>query len=736
MRIPSLLIGLLLIPACTSLPVPVAEDADAVQSAHFRSVLAALDRGDPAGTGLLTEFLLSWPASLDGRRLDQNLRVANGDGWKVYEEAAAAWRESPDDAGLTYLYARSIPDRELQAALFRRAIELDSSLFNAWYGLGVASLEMGEVGTALTAARGALAARPEDAAAMILLARVLLRTGMREDAERIYCLVLGTPGVRLAPLLSAARRIWMIGRPAEALGPVLDALAASPGVPALEGMAWSLLGGRGIPDAEVRRALVLASAGRTGVSLLLRARCRALLGEADAALVMLDAAAAAGVGGFVDHDEWFGLAIEAGDYQRALAVLSAGRPALLSESPVNSRTPFDDRLDAALLAAAGAPGSVVAMAELSRALSRCGFGDAAATCAARALTLRPGDPELQSLLRDTLAWQAFMSDIDRTFRRLREAEWRDGGGASLDEVRADLARQSVRHLGRDIVTGIGEQSYPFVGRVLRTDADGSSPEWMARGTLLVVGQRAAAPVAAVMARLVGRLEGLIDGEVEYDLAVARGSTVSLDDAMLGAIAGFTLPGWINIDLDIIDRTSARIRREAGRAREAELWPAGDDATRSSLWFPGGVRERIAARIGDAGESGLLATLTHERGHAVDADKYLPFLPNLPRAFVAFASHGFSPKSVEVGLERTAETWALRFSPDKRVALLNTLLFLPYELSAPPHSVAYYEIVRDLIREIDGDPRGYPSIDRRFNILQQLDRLNDAELARAISRALR
>jgi len=736
MRFLSLLITLFLIPACTSLPAPVAEDADAAQTSRFRAVEDALDRGDPAVVELLTEFLKTWPDSVDGRRLDQKLRIARGEGWRVYEEAAAAFRESPADAGLTYLSARTIPDRELQTELFRRTIELDPSLFHGWYGLAVASLEAGEIRAALIAARGALVARPDDSGAMILLAHALERTGEREDAEKIYGLVLGKPGVRTAPLLAAARRAEMIGRSAQALPPVLDALTATPGVPALEGMAWSLLGGKSIPDAEVRRALGLAIMGRSGASMLLRARCRSLLGEADAALAALDAVALTEVRGFIDHDEWFGLAIAAGNYRRAHAILTTSRPALLSTSPVNSRAPFDDQLDAALLAADGSPRSAPVMAELSRALSRCGFGDAASTCASRALSLCPEDSDLQSLLAEATAWQAFLRDIKLTLRRLREAEFRGAGAVALDDVRADLARMSVRHLGRDIVTGIGEQSYPFVGRVVRTDAEGSPPEWRSRGTLLVVGQRAGAPVAAVMARLVGHLEGLLDGEVEYDLAIGRGSTVSLDDAVLGAIAGFTLPGWITIDLDVIDRTAARIRRDALRGRDEDLWPAEDETTRRSLWFPGGVRERLAVRIGEPGDAVLLATLAHERGHAVDADKYLPFLPNLPRAFVEFARHGFSPKSVEVGLERTAEIWALQFSRDTRVALANTLLFLPHERSAPPHSVAYYGIVRDLVREIDAHPGDYPSIDRRFNILQQFDRLTDVEFDRAISRALR
>ena len=117
-----------------------------------------------------------------------------------------------------------------------------------------------------------------------------------------------------------------------------------------------------------------------------------------------------------------------------------------------------------------------------------------------------------------------------------------------------------------------------------------------------------------------------------------------------------------------------------------------------------MRGRLAAKIGDPGngklESGvLMATLAHERGHAVDADRYVPFAANLPRVLLEFARHGFSPSKVEIALERTAEMWSLRTAPDIRVAFANTLVFLPHARSAPPHSMAYHGIVEDLIANI-------------------------------------
>ena len=77
MRFAPIAILLVLIPACTSLPAPIAEEHDVARSAHLRSVEDALDRGDPAVDHLLTTFLKAWPDSVDGLRIAQNLRLIN-----------------------------------------------------------------------------------------------------------------------------------------------------------------------------------------------------------------------------------------------------------------------------------------------------------------------------------------------------------------------------------------------------------------------------------------------------------------------------------------------------------------------------------------------------------------------------------------------------------------------------------------------------------------------------------
>jgi tetratricopeptide (TPR) repeat protein len=737
MRLTAFLILLTAAAGCASLPAPVAAPLDPECAVLVADAQAAFERGDfEVAESLAARVLERYPGNVDALRLRQNLRMAAGEEWRVYEEAARARAADPSDAGLTYLYARTIPDREIQVDLFKQVITLDPSLFWGWYGLGVAALDLNDPAIAVAAARGALEVRPDDARAMVLLAASLERAGDRLAADELYGMVLREEEQTRGALLAAARRCQATGRSQKAVTPVLDGLTLAPDSPSLLAMVWTLLKAPDIPDAEVRRALDLAADSEFGISLLLRARCRYLLGDPKGALDALNAAARTSARGFVDHDEWFTVAVAAADYAQAATILQSARPAILLDSPVNSRGPYVDRLCRALDAAASSPGSRNVQADLSRALSGCGFTDAAVNCAARALAASPGGSASQVLLGEALAWQAFLGDVRLEFARQRAGVRAGDPFPSIKQVAAAISRASLRRLGRDLLEGISVQSYPFVGEVLRTDSPGAPPEWVERGTLLVVGQRAGAPVAAVFARLVGHMAHLLEADVEHDLAFARGSSISIEDGVLGAIAGFTLPGWIIVDLDVVDRSGASLRRAAAEARPADLWPARDESTRRSTWFPGGVRGRLAAKIGEPGDRVLLATLAHERGHAVDADQYMPFVRNLPLALVEFARHGFSPSKVEVGLERTAEIWSLHKSPDRRVALTNTLNFLPHERSAPPHSVAYHGIVTELIAEIDRHPEDYPSIDRGFNILQQLDRLADGELEKLISRALR
>jgi tetratricopeptide (TPR) repeat protein len=722
-----LLLCVPLIAACQSFPEPVAEPVDPLLSTTLAATHFALERGAPAAPEILAAALEAYPDSVDLRRMAQNLRFARGEDWRVYLEARAAHEATPEDAGTIYLYGRTIPDREVQRDLFEMAVRQDPALFRGWFGLASASLALDLSEEALFAARAALTVRPDEPEALLLLAGALRAEHDFAGADKVYRRLLTEHRGYLRPLLSAAAYVRKRGEPDLGLSAVLDALALAPGDFALEGAVFSQVGGPGISEAGLLRALeMIASDEET--ALLVRARCLHRLGRS------LDARGCLTGEARLKPDEVVSLALSAGDYALAVKALQRARFPVIDPEVPDQRREAEARLDRALESARHTPDDPDCLAALSRALSGTGFAEDAVVLAARALALRPEDAALQELLAGNLAWQLFLTDVRQCLTRVREVGRGGGRPESFDEIREFLAAASLRRLGKDIVSDIEELSYPFVGEVLRTDGAGAPEEWSRRGTLMVLGARAGGEVAAFVSRLSGHYRGLFEEGVTYDLALSRGSSLSVEDDGPGSVAGFTLPGWIVLDLDVIDGTAAEVRHLAREARPADLWPAPDRETRRSTWFPGGVRERLAASIGRADDEVLLATLAHEGGHAVDADRYLPFLPSLPRTLLKFAGHGFSPANVEVGLERTAEIHSLRTSPSKRVALLNTLGFLPDARSQPPHSLAYQEIIEVLIAEIDNHPELYPSVDRRFNILQQFDRLTDEEIDRLTSRA--
>jgi len=167
--------------------------------------------------------------------------------------------------------------------------------------------------------------------------------------------------------------------------------------------------------------------------------------------------------------------------------------------------------------------------------------------------------------------------------------------------------------------------------------------------------------------------------------------------------------------------------------------APDEARRRSLWFPNGVRERLAAgyvAADDSASGTFESSLRHEEGHVIDGERYTPFHRHFPVLLYEVVRHGFRASAMQVTLEEHAEERSLASSAHPRAALHNTLSFLPWRLGAPPHSLAYHDLAEAVVEEIDEHPERYPSIDRAFNILQQLDRLTDAELRRALDEAVR
>ncbi|MEN8152358.1 MAG: hypothetical protein ABFS86_21245, partial [Planctomycetota bacterium] len=374
----------------------------------------------------------------------------------------------------------------------------------------------------------------------------------------------------------------------------------------------------------------------------------------------------------------------------------------------------------------------------ARTLSANGFAREATHAANRALTLDPANPDWQALAADLAAWERFLIDVRNAVRRSYWREKTRQRRVDLDEFLKGLAAASMRRLGRDVVSAIPVDDWPFVGSVARTDFEGAPTDWAEHGVFFVIGQRNGGPVQGTMMRIVGHWEDReVDG-VPYELLVGDGRLFrTYFEFDGGDIAGFAMPGRVVLDLDSLNGSEAAVRRWAKAAGDRPLWPAADEERRRSLWFPNGVRERLAARYVAGGGAGAAfeTALRHEEGHVLDGAEYTPISHHVPEIFVQALRHGFSPSAIEVTLEANAESNALRTSAYPNAALFGTTSFLPRKRGGPPHSIAYFGLLEEIVEEIDEHPARYPSIDRAYNILQQLDRLTAEELRSAIDRAL-
>ncbi|MHC4473666.1 MAG: tetratricopeptide repeat protein, partial [Planctomycetota bacterium] len=618
------------------------------------------------------------------------------------------------------------------------------SFYFGHFALGVVLLGRGEYEDARASLERALAVRPGDARVRLLRVSALVGAKEVQAAEDALVSILRDRPEHVPSMLAASDLLERGGRPEEALTLVLAGLKAAPRSKSLLGRAWRLLGEDGITDETLSRAGRAGTAALildpgTSVGFLVRARVRRRRGDAAGALRDLEKAIAAGSRRAPLRYERFALAIEAEVYGEALEAWEEALPLAFVLGEGNRRRPAVAALRGALGRADGARSDPRALAALARALSATGFAREAALVGARALALAPESPDLQALTADLDSWARFLDGVRDRFRRGYRSFDAGEEGKGLEGTLDALRSMSRRRLGRDVFEGILVDDYAFVGSVARTDGPGAARDWEDRGALLVLGRRAGGPAEATLLRVVGRYPDAEAHGVPFVLTVGEGRTLrSYGERVGGGVAGFTLPGWVMLNLDVLAGAEEEIERLASSAEDRPLWPARDEERRTSLWFTQGVRGRLARRHlrSTRGSAGVLGSvLAHEAGHVLDADRWVPFGKNLPGLLWHLIRHGFSISSIEVTLEANAEAHALLNAPFPRGALLNTMSYLPYRTSGPPHSLAYHDLLREIVLAIEREPERYPSIDRRYSFLGQLDRLTDSELGTALSDAL-
>jgi hypothetical protein len=65
--------------------------------------------------------------------------------------------------------------------------------------------------------------------------------------------------------------------------------------------------------------------------------------------------------------------------------------------------------------------------------------------------------------------------------------------------------------------------------------------------------------------------------------------------------------------------------------------------------------------------------------------------------------------------------------EPRLALAALFGFLPTHEGETPHAAGYRDAAQIAVDLVVDDPRSFPSIDLSQNVLQQMDRLSDAEV---------
>lgn len=416
-----------------------------------------------------------------------------------------------------------------------------------------------------------------------------------------------------------------------------------------------------------------------------------------------------------------------------------------------------DLLAAAAFAAASMPGDPAVLLSFARTAARYGWIDEAVELAEQSLQIgesiqspAPGAAEFQQEVR---AFRRFLTKMRGELERESRANL--GLTGALDPFR-ELSRKL---LGRDCVEGTKiEDHFPLGSLIITKPGSPGLPALFEQNGLeLRMGKRFFGPVeAAAIRRAAAReIEGNVLGR-PYRGREVIGEGASLFtqiEANAGPFAGATLPGSVWIVLDVVADAARSLEREreamardardgrADRWRQQELPIINNRAERLAAdeTFDLGrrlVRCALARDPSPLTPRALEIVRLHEYGHLADAEQFLPFLSQLPRALWWLLDGGFSIQNIEGRLEKRAELVALCLTKDPELSLANIVQHAGSPWDSPPHSVGFADIAREFAQETDRMAvRGaLPAIDRTRPVLPQVWKLT-AEEIRSVALAL-
>lgn len=447
-----------------------------------------------------------------------------------------------------------------------------------------------------------------------------------------------------------------------------------------------------------------------------------------------------------------GLHMRMGQYDRALAQFFRDVPRALLLDPTNRLRPRWERLEEAVQRATQAP-TPAHLGDLARACAGAGWVREALQVYDRLRVAGPIPPEIEREIAECTAFLRFVTVLEDYFEGRYKRYRQDGERGSLEEVLRDLSRFARLEAGVPDPGPLPVETYAFIGAMIDREQSRSHPitRYFERfNHYLLVGQRSGGPPEAlVCARLHDNPAAdrpRFGRRVPHRFIVGHDVKVrSFRESLDQNLGGVTVAREFFLNMDFIRRWRNAVvrtcREFSDPERRADLFhdPPLLVASREEaldVTEPWATRDRLLVRYGE--EAGAAASdiavfldmvRTHEEGHVLDAERYLPLASNLWRILKLAAATGFSPLGVEAHLEGNAEVTALAEGLAPRLSLAQLVGFLPAADAAPPHSVGYFGLLQRLVAAVYDDPARFPGIDRRRNILQQLVLLEPEALRR-------
>ena len=693
-------------------PVPLpAPDAAA---ARYRRGLAlkASRRYVEAAEEFRAAALFS-PRDLRAHREYQNLMLDLGRQEELVREYGEARRRAPLDAAAAYLWGRLLDDPSHQGREFRRSIALDPCSPWGHYGLAMVRLRRGDPAGAGEEIDAALALSPSSMQAAAARAMLDSIAGRREEAldrYRALCTDADAPEEVFAAALGECR---ILGRDADGAAISAEAVERFPESPLLGAwrgwflaragggagaVAWYEKAARQWPlpflfAADLRRLCAESGMHARAVSLwrslfgtqLSSAGNRLLpswrLAE-ERALVVSDGAGSGALIPLAEAYEGMGWWAEAAAAREAAGEEEAGGGALA-----------DDLDGARLLDALEGYGRWLD-GRVRLSARRVSFA-----AAVRELGRVSGEADGRALLQL------------RAVRSMAGARWLDGGAG-----RPQPLIERIRGGNREIIffenTARGRISYE-VAEVIRCAAG--------------AGGAGGAPHREIVCCPSG--SGVLEGESGLAYPPFDAMAVFYDPSRWSALCAARRAPWRDplghpwfleetggrplgprevaysrmLEKRLFEKACRSIRRETGAALE----PALEDR----------YAEIVAA---------------HERQHLRDLRGFLPVGRHPGRCLRLAAAAFFSPRRIERWFEERAIAASLVRGGDPDIWLLALQMQIAGERGA--HADAVRRILSRIVRRVASDPRAFPAIDCRRNIMNQLYLLEGGRL-RAVVREL-